>query len=63
MSELLADAPSCRVIPPEGGMFVLLDVRGAGLGAADFARRLLDSERVAVLPCDGFGLSILRPPR
>jgi arginine:pyruvate transaminase len=57
MSELLADAPGCRLIPPEGGMFVLLDVRGTGLGAADFARRLLDSERVAVLPCDGFGPS------
>ena len=57
MSDLLADAPGCRVIPPEGGMFVLLDVRGAGLAAADFARRLLDSERVAVLPCDGFGPS------
>ena len=57
MSELLADAPGCRVIPPEGGMFVLLDIRGTGLGAADFARRLLDSERVAVLPCDGFGPS------
>ena len=57
MSDLLARAPGCRVIPPEGGMFVLLDVRGTGLGAADFARRLLDSERVAVLPCDGFGPS------
>jgi len=57
MSELLAKAPGCRAIPPEGGMFVLLDVRGSGLSAADFARRLLDSERVAVLPCDGFGAS------
>jgi arginine:pyruvate transaminase len=38
-------------------MFVLLDIRGTGLGAADFARRLLDSVRVAVLPCDGFGPS------
>jgi arginine:pyruvate transaminase len=57
MSRLLAGAPGCRSIPPEGGMFVLLDVRGTGLAAADFARRLLDSERVAVLPCDGFGSS------
>jgi arginine:pyruvate transaminase len=57
MSDLLAKAPGCRAIPPEGGMFVLLDVRGTGLGAADFARRLLDTERVAVLPCDGFGAS------
>ena len=57
MSRLLAEAPGCRVIPPEGGMFVLLDVRSTGLGAADFAWRLLDSEGVAVLPCDGFGPS------
>ena len=42
---------------PEGGMFVLLDVRGTGLAAGDFADRLLARERVAVLPCDGFGAS------
>lgn len=57
MSQLLAQAPGCRAIPPEGGMFVLLDVRGTGLSARGFARRLLDSERVAILPCDGFGPS------
>jgi len=57
LSGFLADAPGCRLTPPEGGMFVLLDVRGTGLGAADFAHRLLDRERVAVLPCDGFGPS------
>src|SRR5258708_38129182 len=57
MSRLLAEAPQCRVIPPEGGMFVLLDVRGTGLGSFDFARLLLEREAVAVLPCDGFGAS------
>jgi arginine:pyruvate transaminase len=57
LSGMLADAPGCRLTPPEGGMFVLLDVRGTGLGAAEFARGLLDRERVAVLPCDGFGPS------
>ena len=31
MSDLLREAPGCRVVPPEGGMFVLLDVRGTGL--------------------------------
>jgi arginine:pyruvate transaminase len=54
---LLADAPRCRVIPPEGGMFLLLDVRGTGLSAEDFARALLEEEGVATLPCDGFGPS------
>jgi len=36
-------------------MFVLLDVRGTGLGSFDFARLLLERESGAVLPCDGFG--------
>jgi len=57
LSGLLAAAPGCRPLPPEGGMFVLLDVRGTGLGAQEFARRLLEREDVAVLPCDGFGAS------
>jgi arginine:pyruvate transaminase len=57
LSRILADAPNCRVIPPEGGMFVLLDIRGTGLGAEEFARGLLEREDVALLPCDGFGPS------
>ncbi|HTZ35506.1 MAG TPA: pyridoxal phosphate-dependent aminotransferase [Stellaceae bacterium] len=57
MTRLLADAPRCRVVPPEGGMFVLLDIRGTGVSTVEFARTLLARERVAVLPCDGFGAS------
>jgi arginine:pyruvate transaminase len=57
LSSLLAEAPNCRVVPPEGGMFVLLDIRPTGLGAAEFAERLLDAEGVAVIACDGFGAS------
>jgi arginine:pyruvate transaminase len=57
LSQLLAEAPNCRVVPPEGGMFVLLDIRGTELGTREFAAGLLDRERVAVLPCDGFGPS------
>ena len=56
-SRILGDAPNCRATPPEGGMFVLLDIRATGLGAQDFARALLHRENVAVLPCDGFGPS------
>jgi aspartate/methionine/tyrosine aminotransferase len=59
MSGILRAAPNCRVTPPEGGMFVLLDVRGTGLSAEAFALRLLEGERVAVLPCDGFGPSAI----
>ena len=57
LAGLLEKAPRCRAIPPEGGMFVMLDVRGTGLDADGFARRLLERENVAVLPCDGFGPS------
>jgi len=57
LSRTLAEAPNCRVTPPEGGMFVLLDVRGTALGAQTFARQLLMREHVAVLPCDSFGPS------
>jgi arginine:pyruvate transaminase len=57
LSRILAEAPNCRVTPPEGGMFVLLDIRGTDLGAETFARQLLARENVAVLPCDGFGPS------
>jgi arginine:pyruvate transaminase len=57
LSGLLAAAPGCKPVPPEGGMFVLLDVRDTGLGAQEFARALLQQENVAVLSCDGFGAS------
>ncbi|HUC10617.1 MAG TPA: pyridoxal phosphate-dependent aminotransferase [Stellaceae bacterium] len=57
MSGILAAAPNCRPIPPEGGMFVLLDIRGTGMAAQQFAKLLLEREDVAVLPCDAFGPS------
>ena len=57
LAGILAAAPHCRVAVPEGGMFVLLDVRDTGLSADAFARGLLDQEAVAALPCDGFGPS------
>jgi arginine:pyruvate transaminase len=57
LSSILAEAPNCRAIPPEGGMFVLFDIRRTGLGAEDFGRELLVHEDVALLPCDGFGAS------
>ena len=57
LSHILAEAPNCRVTPPEGGMFVLLDIGRTGLSSEAFARELLVREHVAVVPCDGFGPS------
>ncbi len=59
LAGILGAAPNCRVAQPEGGMFLLLDVRGTGRGSEEFARLLLEREAVAVLPCDGFGPSVV----
>jgi arginine:pyruvate transaminase len=40
---------------PEGGMFVMVDVRGTGLSGEAFARRLLAEELVVTMPGESFG--------
>jgi arginine:pyruvate transaminase len=40
---------------PEGGMFVMVDVRKTGLSGDDFARRLLAEENVVTMPGESFG--------
>ena len=53
----LGNAPGLRCYRPQGGMFVMVDVRGTGLTSMDFGGRLLDIEGVAVLPAEAFGPS------
>ncbi len=53
----LEEAPGIVARPPEGGMFVLVDVRGTGLSGEGFAVRLFEEEDVAVTPTDDFGAS------
>jgi arginine:pyruvate transaminase len=57
MSAILETAAGCDIVRPEGGMFLLLDVRRTGLSSKQFAQMLLEREAVAVLPCDTFGPS------
>lgn len=42
-------------VPPEGGMYLMLDVRRTGLDGIGFAGRLLDEEAIAVMPGESFG--------
>ena len=51
----LAGAPQLGARLPEGGMFVMVDVRGTGLSGEQFAWRLLDRHGVAVMPGESFG--------
>ena len=55
LCQALAGIDGLVALPPAGGMFVMLDVRGTGLTADQFARRLLDEEGVSVLSGDAFG--------
>jgi arginine:pyruvate transaminase len=52
--EGLSNAPGIVARMPEGGMFIMVDVRRLGLSGEAFARQLLD-EGVVVMPGESFG--------
>jgi arginine:pyruvate transaminase len=51
----VGNAPGIRVVPPQGGMYLMLDVGETGLGGNDFAERLLAAEKITVMPGESFG--------
>jgi len=51
----LSDCPGLSVLAPDAGMFVLVDVRGTGLGSLEFAWRLYKEAGVSVLDAAAFG--------
>jgi arginine:pyruvate transaminase len=55
--KVLAGANRVRPIPAEGAMYVMLDIRATGLSGEAFALRLLEEERIAVMPGESFGLA------
>jgi len=55
--DALANLPGLECLRPDAGMFVMVDIRGSGLSAYDYASRLLDEHAVSVLPADAFGPS------
>ena len=55
MVDAFAGSPAVHARMPEGGMFVMVDVRPTGLSGLDFAWRLLDECGVVVMPGEGFG--------
>ena len=57
MCEQLAGCPGLKALKPDGGMFVMVDIRETGLSAQAFADRLLDSQGVSVLAGEAFGPS------
>ena len=55
--ESLSACPGLRALRPDGGMFVMVDIRETGLSAQAFADRLLDRHGVSVLAGEAFGPS------
>ncbi len=53
----IAQMQKISCVEPEGGMFVMLDIRESGLGADGFANRLVETEGVTMIPGTGFGES------
>ncbi len=51
----LAGQNAVRVVPAQGAMYVMLDIRATGLSSWDFANALLDEEHIAVMPGESFG--------
>ncbi len=51
----IGQSPHLTCTRPEGGMFVMIDVRRTGLSAQDFAEGLFREEKVTTLVGDAFG--------
>ena len=51
----LGSAPGIKVLTPDAGMFVLMDVRGTGMSSLDFAWALYRATGVSVLDASAFG--------
>lgn len=54
-AEMLAKSTAVGCHPPQGGIFVMVDVRATGLSGEEFAWRLLAEHNVATMPGESFG--------
>ena len=55
--DILGNQTDVRIVPPEGAMYLMLDIRSTGMSGKDFALHLLEEERIAVMPGESFGSS------
>ncbi len=55
MIELLKATPGIGLVEPAGAFYALPDISKFGLGSAEFASKLLETEKVAVVPGIAFG--------
>lgn len=53
--QILAGQTAVKMLPPQGAMYLMLDVRATGLSGSGFANALLEAHRIAVMPGESFG--------
>ncbi|MEO0939707.1 MAG: pyridoxal phosphate-dependent aminotransferase [Pseudomonadota bacterium] len=53
--QLLAGQNALRLIPAQGAMYLMLDIRQTGLSGDAFANALLGTHQIAVMPGESFG--------
>lgn len=53
--DILSRQNTIGLIPAQGAMYVMLDMRATGMSGLDFAYALLDTHHIAVMPGESFG--------
>ncbi|MEL6807628.1 MAG: pyridoxal phosphate-dependent aminotransferase [Pseudomonadota bacterium] len=53
--KVLAGQNTVGLIPAQGAMYLMLDIRATGMSGDDFADALLEAEHIAVMPGESFG--------
>lgn len=53
--DILARQNAVSLVPAQGAMYLMLDVRSTGMSGEDFAYALLEKHHVAVMPGESFG--------
>ena len=53
--DILSGQNTLRLVPSQGAMYLMLDIRDTGLSGEAFANGLLDAEGIGVMPGESFG--------
>jgi aspartate/methionine/tyrosine aminotransferase len=53
--DALANLPGVKVYPPQGTFYTWIDIRGTGMSSEEFSSKLIEKEKVGLLPGTLFG--------
>jgi len=53
--EIITNQNAVSLVPADGAMYLMLDIRSTGMTGEEFAFALLDAHHIAVMPGESFG--------